>query len=50
MSEQWANFEAPFSCGDDVWYLEQKFHNNLGKQKFKKLISQFEFYAHVIMG
>ena len=24
MSEQWETFEAYFSCGDDVWYMEQK--------------------------
>ena len=24
MSEKWAKFEAYFSCGDDVWYMEQK--------------------------
>ena len=24
MSEQWAKFEAYFSCGDDVFYMEKK--------------------------
>ena len=24
ISEQWENFEAYFSCEDDVWYMEQK--------------------------
>ena len=24
MSEQWTKFEAYFSCGYDVWYMEQK--------------------------
>ena len=24
ISEHWENFEAYFSCGDDVWYMEQK--------------------------
>ena len=23
ISEQWEHFEAYFSCGDDVWYMEQ---------------------------
>ena len=32
VSEEWEKFEAYFSYGKDVWYMEQKGSNHLSKQ------------------